>query len=267
MDSIRLKPSQYQQLDGCQLPWRRFLFVSDKSFCSKDASINRIPHISQVHLAKRLASASHRRLCKNSLRHLNMQTRRSSCCIRLIPLPWHPYHAVELSPLMRAPCHHVPLTCYTAGLRHAYGSGWSASARPCCPPSPCCERCHCDWALPHFHTEYQPCCWGRWPPARVQHRPAHPYPPPRWSVQRISGEDTRMDTERGKEEDTKGRERWTDERQTHRRREPEESYQWSQSNQPCVQSAAKPAAALRGHVYMFFHSTCSILRRIYANSM
>lgn len=102
-----------------------------------------------------------------------------------------------LLPLMRAPCHHAALTCRTAGLLHACGSGASATAQPCCPPSPCSERCHCDWALPQSQSKHHPRC--HWPPVRVQLRPAHPYPQPHWGGT-------------GPREDTK--ERRTNERRT-----------------------------------------------------
>lgn len=64
---------------------------------------------------------------------------------------------------------HAPLTCSSAGLRHASGSGPSASGPPCCRPSPCCGRCHCDSAPPP--NKLHPL--RHWP----QPHPDHPFQP------------------------------------------------------------------------------------------
>lgn len=122
------------------------------------------------------------------------------------------------SPSCVPPCYHAPLTCQTAGLRHACGSGSSASARPCCPPSPYSERCHCDWAPPHSQSKHHPRCHS--PLARVPHRPAHPYPRPHWEEQwggletkkhgQTEGKDQERIQRRERERDGQTRDRRTD---------------------------------------------------------
>jgi len=127
-----------------------------------------------------------------------------------------PIHSMRLWcplwPLMRTPCHHAPLTCRTVDLQHSCGSGPPASARPCCPPSPCFERCHCDWAQPQTQSKHHPRC--HLSPARVQHRHAHPYPLPHWEEQSGWSETKKHGQTERTDRDTKRRERETDRRET-----------------------------------------------------
>lgn len=195
--------------------------MSDEALCSRETSTSRYSCITRT-FHKSAAFSCRPALCcfqlhgvKNSFCWYPSLTVRATMpfMVSLQTPIWYPLHAVVV-PLMRAPCHHAPLTCQTAGLRHACGSGWSASARPCCPPSPCSERCHCDWALPQYYSKHHP--RRHWPLARVQRRPAHPYPWPHWggTVGWIGYKETPTDRKERIQRREREIERETDRRET-----------------------------------------------------